>query len=155
IGSGPTAPDSSTFGEALAILDRFDLRARTPVSVRGRLEQGARGAIAETPKPDDPMFARVQNAVIGNNQIVVEAAAARAAAPGSPPRVWPRRPPGGARGGARALGARGRATAAGGGPGAPPACVIAGGETTVTIRGAGRGGRCQELALAAAIEMAG
>ena len=56
IGSGPTAPDASTFGEALGILDRFDLRQRAPASVRDRLERGARGEIAETPKPDDSIF---------------------------------------------------------------------------------------------------
>ena len=155
IGSGPTAPDASTFGEALAILDRFDLRQRAPASVRDRLERGARGEIAETPKPDDSIFERVANAVIGNNQLVVDAAASRAAALGLAPHVLTRSLHGEARDVARELVALGREIAAGRGPVAPPACLIAGGETTVTVRGDGIGGRCQEFALAAALELEG
>jgi hydroxypyruvate reductase len=155
IGSGPTAPDASTFADALAILDRFDLRGRMPGSVRERLERGARGEIAETPKPDDPLFARVDNVVIGNNQIVVDAAAERARALGFLPHVLTRSLSGEARVAGRELVALGRDIRAGRGPVAPPACVIAGGETTVTVTGGGRGGRCQELALSAMIEMDG
>ena len=155
IGSGPTAPDASTFGEALGILDRFDLRQRAPASVRDRLERGDRGEIAETPKPDDSIFERVANAVIGNNQLVVDAAASRAAALGLAPHVLTRSLHGEARDVARELVALGHEIAAGRGPVAPPACLIAGGETTVTVRGEGIGGRCQEFALAAALELEG
>ena len=77
IGSGPTAPDGSTFAEAREILARFALASRAPASVRARLDRGAAGEISETPKPDDPIFDRVTNVVIGNNQLVVDAAAAR------------------------------------------------------------------------------
>ncbi|HKW96069.1 MAG TPA: glycerate-2-kinase family protein, partial [Methylomirabilota bacterium] len=87
IASGPTAPDASTFADALAILDRFALRSRVPASIVDRLEQGARGEIPETPKPDDPVFRRVTNTVIGNNQLVVDAAAVRARALGYASRV--------------------------------------------------------------------
>jgi glycerate 2-kinase len=155
IGSGPTAPDASTFGEALGILDRFELRQRAPASVRERLERGARGEIAETPKPDDSIFERVTNVVIGNNQLVVDAAASRAAALGLAPHVLTRALHGEARDAARELVALGGGIAAGRGPVAPPACLIAGGETTVTVRGGGIGGRCQEFALAAALELEG
>jgi hydroxypyruvate reductase len=155
IGSGPTAPDASTFGEALAIVDRFDLRRRAPASVLDRLERGARGEIAETPKPDDAIFERVANVVIGNNQLVVDAAASRAAALGLAPHVLTRSLHGEARGAARELLSLASAIAAGRGPVAPPACLIAGGETTVTVLGDGIGGRCQEFALAAAIELEG
>jgi hydroxypyruvate reductase len=155
IGSGPTAPDASTFGEALAILDRFDLRQRAPASVRDRLDRGARGEIAETPKPDDSIFERVVNVVIGNNQLVVDAAASRAAMLGLAPHVLTRALHGEARDAARELVALGREIAAGRGPVAPPACLIAGGETTVTVRGDGIGGRCQEFALAASLELEG
>jgi hydroxypyruvate reductase len=155
IGSGPTAPDASTFSEALGILDRFDLRERAPASVRDRLERGARGEIAETPKPDDAIFERVVNVVIGNNQLVVDAAASRAAALGLAPHVLTRALHGEARDAARELVGLGREIAAGRGPVARPACLIAGGETTVTVRGDGIGGRCQELALAAALELEG
>jgi len=148
IGSGPTAPDPSTFAQALEILDRFRLRERAPRSVVERLEAGARGEVPETPKPDDPLFARVSNVVIGDNALVVEAARARAAELGYEPVVLTRSLSGEARDTAREFVARGRALTA-------PACLIAGGETTVTVRGGGVGGRCQEFALAAAIELAG
>jgi glycerate 2-kinase len=148
IGSGPTAPDPSTFAQALEILDRFRLRERAPRSVVERLEAGARGEVPETPKPDDPLFARVTNVVIGDNALVVEAARARAAELGYEPVVLTRSLSGEARNTAREFVARGRALTA-------PACLIAGGETTVTVRGPGAGGRCQEFALSAAIELAG
>src|SRR5664279_1643115 len=64
IGSGPTSPDASTFATAGAILDRFEIRHRVPASVRNRIEQGVRGEIPETPKPSDPLFARVRNTVV-------------------------------------------------------------------------------------------
>ena len=70
IASGPTAPDASTFGEALAILGRFDLLERAPASIVERLRRGERGELPETPKPDDPIFRRVTNTVIGNNALV-------------------------------------------------------------------------------------
>ena len=155
IGSGPTAPDQSTFGEALSILDRFGLIGRGPAAVRERLERGARGEIAETPKADDPVFRRVHNAVIGNNELVVSASAERARALGVTPHVLTRSQSGEAREAARDLVALGRGITEGRGPVPRPACLIAGGETTVTVRGAGAGGRCQELALAAAIELEG
>jgi hydroxypyruvate reductase len=148
IGSGPTAPDPSTFAQALEILDRFRLRERAPRSVVERLEAGARGEVPETPKPDDPLFARVTNVLIGDNALVVEGARARAAELGYEPVVLTRSLSGEARDTAREFVARGRALTA-------PACLIAGGETTVTVTGGGVGGRCQEFALAAAIELAG
>ena len=139
IGSGPTAPDASTFREALAILTRFELTSARPPSVRERLERGAAGEVSETPKPDDPIFDRVTNVVIGNNQLVVDAAAARAAALGLAPHVLTRSLHGEARDVARDLVALGREIAARPRPVAAPACVIAGGETTVTVRGRGHG----------------
>jgi hydroxypyruvate reductase len=155
IASGPTAPDVSTFAEALGILDRFDLRGRSPAAIVERLERGVRGEIPETPKPDDPVFRGVTNTVIGNNRLVVEAAAARARALGYAPHVLTRALEGEAREVAGRLVALAREVRAGRGPVAPPACLIAGGETTVTVRGGGNGGRCQEWALAAAIELDG
>jgi hydroxypyruvate reductase len=155
IASGPTAPDVSTFAEALGILDRFDLRGRAPAAIVQRLEHGARGEIPETPKPDDPVFRGVTNTVIGNNLLVVDAAAARARALGYTPHVLTRALEGEARAVTGRLVALAREVRAGRGPVAPPACLIAGGETTVTVRGGGSGGRCQEWALAAALELDG
>jgi hydroxypyruvate reductase len=155
IGSGPTAPDVSTFADARAVLDTFGIADRAPASAVARLARGVRGDVAETPKPDDPLFHRVENAVIGNNALVVEAAAARAAQLGYTPHVLTRALEGEARAVATEWAEFARRIQSRRGPVAPPACVIAGGETTVTVGGAGRGGRCQEFALAAALEIDG
>ncbi len=82
IGSGPTAPDPSTFAEAIGVLKRRGLWGRAPETIRDRLERGAAGEIAETVKPGDPLLARVDNFVIGDNRVAVDAAAVAAAAAG-------------------------------------------------------------------------
>jgi glycerate 2-kinase len=146
IASGPTAPDPSTYPEALGILERRAIVDRTPRSIVERLRTGAAGAAAETPKPGDPLFARVANVVIGNNALVVDAAAAEAARLGYRPHVLTRSLQGEAREVALDLLECARTLSG-------PAALIAGGETTVTVRGHGRGGRCQELALAAALAL--
>jgi hydroxypyruvate reductase len=144
IASGPTVPDPTTFAEALDVLAGRGVRERVSGSIRSRLEAGRRGEVAETPKPGDPLFARVSNQIVGNNAIVVDAAAARARTLGYEAHVLTRQLQGEARQVAADLVERGRRLS-------PPACLIAGGETTVTVRGRGRGGRCQEFALAAAL----
>jgi glycerate 2-kinase len=144
IASGPTAPDPSTYADALAILERRGVLDRTPRSIVDRLRTGVAGAAPETPKPGDPIFERVTNLVVGNNALVVDAAAAAAERLGYRPHVLTRSLQGEAREVAGDLLARARALAG-------PAALIAGGETTVTVRGSGRGGRCQEFALAAAL----
>jgi hydroxypyruvate reductase len=155
IASGPTAPDPTTFEDALGILYRFAILDRVPASVRAHLEAGAGGRIAETPKAHDAALRAVTNRVIGNNGLVVEAAAAEARRRGLAPLVLTRRLQGEAREAARVFGAILHEVAAFGQPGAPATCVIAAGETTVTVRGSGKGGRCQEFSLAAALEVAG
>jgi glycerate 2-kinase len=155
IASGPTTPDVSTFAEAIDILERFGLRERAPRAIVQRLEHGARGDLPETPKPGDPLFSRVRNSVIGNNALIVEAAAARARELGLSPHVLTRTLEGEARDMAGRFVEMARAIQAGRGPVTVPACVIAGGEITVTITGRGKGGRCQEFALAAALGMEG
>lgn len=146
IASGPTAPDPTTFADAWRVLVSRGVADRVPDSVRTRLTAGVRGEIEETPKPGEAVFARVTNLVIGNAQLVVDAAVARARTLGYAPQVLTRALRGEARDVARALLARGRELA-------PPACLVAAGETTVTVVGRGRGGRCQEFALAAALAL--
>ena len=146
IASGPTAPDRSTFAEALAVLERTGVAARVPATVRERLTAGAERRIEETPKPGDRLFEHVRNLVIGNNALVVDAAAAEARRLEYRAELLTRSLQGDAREVARQLVARARALPAG-------TCLIAGGETTVTVRGSGRGGRCQEFALAGALEL--
>ncbi len=154
IGSGPTAPDASTFADALAVLDRFSMRARVPKSVREKLETGAE----ETPKPGDPIFEKVENLIVGSNQKALEAAAAKAKARSAYLQYsfsLKARSKAMTRDVARTHAAIARQIREYGQPLKPPACVISGGETTVTIRGEGKGGRNQEFALAAAIDIAG
>jgi hydroxypyruvate reductase len=154
IASGPTAPDPTTYADALAVLDRFGLRVRVPPAVRAHLEAGARGEVEDTPKPGDPVLAGVTNLVIGNNGLVVEAAVEEARRLGFAPCLLTRSLQGEAREVARAFAAILDEIARSGSPVGRPACLIAGGETTVTIRGGGEGGRCQEFALALVGELA-
>jgi glycerate 2-kinase len=151
IASGPTAPDPTTYDEALAVLDAYDLRGAAP-AVTAHLEAGARGEHPETVKPGDPVLGRVTNRLIGSNRIALEAVRGHAEASG-----W--RVAGfevGVEGEARLVGAQLAMLAQDIHQRADrPACYLMGGETTVTVSGQGRGGRNQELALAAAIELDG
>ena len=155
IGSGPTAPDASTFATAAAILDRFSIRDKVPPPVRARIEAGVRGELADTPKPSDPLFARVKNTVVGGNRLALDAAARAAKALGYRTLVLSSTIEGETREIARMHGAIAREIADIGRPVRPPACIITGGETTVTIKGDGLGGRNQEFVLAAALEITG
>jgi hydroxypyruvate reductase len=155
IASGPTAPDPTTFHDALAILGRFDLLEKVPAAVLAHLRAGAAGRVRETPKPGDASLARVANRVIGNNTLVVEAAAAEARRLGYPPLILTSRLQGEAREVARVLAAVIGEAMAHRRPVSRPGCLIAAGEITVTVRGRGVGGRCQELCLALMPELAG
>ena len=155
IGSGPTAPDWSTFADCLEILKRYRIRDRIPAEVLRLLEAGAEGALPETPKPGDPIFEKVKNMVVGGNARAVEAARAKAQEMGYNTLVLSSFVDGEAREVARVHAAVTREILARGNPLPPPACVISGGETTVTLRGRGLGGRNQEFALAAALAIQG
>jgi hydroxypyruvate reductase len=151
IGSGPTAPDVSTFVSALGVVDRYGLRDKLPHSVRERLERGGE----ETPKPGDALFRGVENVVVGNNQRSLEAAAHKARELGYRTMILASTIEGETRDVARMHAAIARQIRTSGQPLRPPACIVSGGETTVTIRGPGKGGRNQEFVLAAAIDIAG
>lgn len=155
IGSGPTAPDASTFAGALAILDKFSLRERVPASVRERLEQGALGELPETPKAGDAVFRGVRNVLVGNSRLALDAAARRARALGFRTLVLSSEIQGETRDVARMHAAIAREIVHTAQPVKPPACIVTGGETTVTLRGNGLGGRNQEFVLAAVPEIAG
>lgn len=148
IASGPAVADPSTFGDALAVLRRYGVGPRIPAAARRALEAGAAGDLEETPKPGDPALARAAHVLIGTNRQALLAAQERARALGYAPLVLTSRLTGEAREAALFLLGIGEDVAASGFPVAPPACILAGGETTVTVRGAGKGGRNQELALA-------
>jgi hydroxypyruvate reductase len=155
IGSGPMAPDPSTFLEAAAVLDRYGIRERIPAAARIRIDRGVAGAIDETPKPGDKLFARVRNTVIGGNRLALAAAARHARELGFRTLVLSSSIAGETREIARMHAAIAREVAESGRPVKPPACIITGGETTVTLRGDGLGGRNQEFVLAAALDIAG
>jgi glycerate 2-kinase len=155
IASGPTVPDTSSFADAVAVLDRFRLWDSMPASVAERIRAGAAGRIADTPKPGDPLFERTQTVVVGSNLLACEAAARAAQAAGLATLVLTTYVEGEAREAGRILAGILREVDASGHPLPRPCCIIAGGETTVTIRGEGHGGRNQELALAAAFPLRG
>jgi glycerate 2-kinase len=150
IASGPTVPDPSTFTDALSVLRRREILDDVPAPVRARLRAGARGEVAETPKPDEPAFRRVATRVVGSNRLSVDAAAREARRQGLRPLVLTTRLEGEAREVARVLVAELHECVESSRPAPPPVCLLAGGETTVTVRGHGQGGRNQELAVAAA-----
>ena len=155
IASGPTVPDPTTFADALRILDTYRIRGEIPATVRARLEAGTRGEVPETPKPDDPLFARVHNLIVGSNIQALEAARSEAHALGLTPMILSSSIEGETREIARMHAALAREIRTSGNPVTPPACLISGGETTVTLRGSGKGGRNQEFVLAAALDIAG
>jgi glycerate 2-kinase len=155
IASGPTVPDPTTYEDAWAILERYNLIRRLNHSIRGRLQAGMTGAFAETPKEGDPAFQNVHNVVIGSNEIAALASLHEAQEQGYNAALLSTYVEGEARQVARVLAALGKECVHSGNPLQPPACLIAGGETTVTISGKGAGGRNQELALAAAIALDG
>lgn len=160
IASGPLSADSTTFADAIRVLERRGLWERVPDAVRRHLDAGRAGHIPETPKAGDPPFAGVHVEIIGNVGLAAEHAARRARELGFEAHVFSTEVTGEARDvgralAARALALRGRAPEEKAAVGLPPAALVAGGETTVTVRGNGRGGRNQELALGAALDLDG
>lgn len=155
IGSGPTVGDPSTRADCLSILTRRRLHEALPVAVVRRLQREGEGA--ETPAPDDRVFSRSQAFVVASNALAVDAAAARARALGLRPLVLSSSMAGEASEVAGVLASVLRECSVYGRPAVPPCAVIVGGETTVTLppRCGGRGGRNQELALAAAPHLRG
>jgi glycerate-2-kinase len=145
IGSGPTAPDTTTFADALAAIHKHDVAA--PPSIINRLQAGERGEIAETPKPGDPVFSNVTNLIIANNRLLIDAASAKASELRFNVNVLGTDIQGEAREVALMFADLARGIAGAGDPIQPPACILAAGETTVTVRGDGVGGRNQEMAL--------
>ena len=143
IASGPTVPDPTTLEDAGGVLLKYGLWDGVPESVRKRLEFGP-----ETPKADDPVFGNVQNIVVGSNRLALEAAEAKAEALNYKTNILSSTLEGEARVVAREHAEILKRAM-------PPACILSGGETTVTVRGTGKGGRNQEFALAAAQEMDG
>jgi len=155
IGSGPTVPDPTTFHDAMAILHHYDLWDKIPQAIKDHLVQGSRSGSSETPKPNHPAFAKVHNVIIGDVRVALDAVAAQARRLGFHPVILSSSLTGEAREVARVFGSIIREIVAADRPVKRPAALLAGGETTVTVRGTGAGGRCQEFTLALALEIAG
>jgi hydroxypyruvate reductase len=149
IASGPTVPDPSTSAEALATLRRYAIDA--PARVLAHLESAA----SETPKPGDPRFAAVSNILIATPQMSLRAAAEAARAAGVAPVLLGDAIEGGAREVGKVFAGVARSAARHGEPARPPCVLLSGGETTVTVRGKGKGGRNAEFLLGLALALDG
>jgi glycerate 2-kinase len=154
IASGPFVPDSSSFEDALGILRKYDLKG-VPGSIVQRLDDGAQGRFPDTPKEGDSVFLNVFNIIVGSNILALEAAEKKARELGYDTLILSSLIEGETRDVARVHCAIAREICRSGRPIGKPACIISGGETTVTMRGNGLGGRNQEFCLTSAVEIAG
>jgi len=155
IASGPTVGDPSTFQDCRVVLDRYSLSEKLPSSVRFYLEAGLRGEVPETPKPNDPIFSGSYTTLVGNNLQALKAAAEKAKMLGYHTLILSSMIEGDTTEAAGFHSALLREIVRSGHPVAPPACLISGGETTVVVRGKGKGGRNLEFSLAAALDIEG
>ncbi|HSN41039.1 MAG TPA: DUF4147 domain-containing protein, partial [Burkholderiales bacterium] len=153
IASGPCAPDPTTYQDALDILARYEVNA--PKAVAEYLARGAKGDIAETPKPGSRIFEHTENRVIATAQAALQAAAQFFIARDIHPAILGDSVTGEAREVAKVYGALAREIRQHGLPWQPPVALISGGECTVTVKGSGRGGRCAEFLLALALDLDG
>lgn len=150
IASGPTVPDSSTYEDARDLLRGHDIEP--PTAIADRLEAGIRGNLPETPSPDDPVFEQVYNVLTADGATPIRAAVSFLSDHPYTPFFLSSRIRGESREAAKTMVGIGEEIRASAHPTSPPAVVLSGGETTVTIRGDGTGGPNQEFALSAAIE---
>lgn len=155
IASGPTFPDESYYHTCIHIIDKFDISKRIPKSVLDFFISGQNGKEEETVKSGDLVFKRIQNVIIGSNTQAVREAKRRAETLGYNSLILSSSMEGEAKEVAKMHASIAKEIISTKNPLPPPACVISGGETTVTIRGHGKGGRNQEYALAAAVEIDG
>jgi glycerate 2-kinase len=155
IASGPCVPDPSTYADAIGVLNKYRITGQVPASVMSYLNCGLRGEIHDTPKPGEVLFERIRNVIVGSNRLASEAALVQAKKENFHAMLLTTSLQGEANQAGRLLSTLAREIGTDGNPLPRPACIIAGGETTVTIRGNGMGGRNQELALGAVDGLAG
>ena len=152
IASGPFVPDTSTYKDVFDIFRRYDLKD-VPTEISDYISAGIQGEAPETPKEGDRIFENVFNLIVGSNILSLEAASAKAKELGYETLILSSMVEGETREVALVHSAIAKEIVKTGKPIAPPACIISGGETTVTIRGDGLGGRNQEFCLAAALDI--
>jgi glycerate 2-kinase len=155
IASGPTAPDASTFGDAVAVLKKYHLLEKIPETVKAVLIDGVRGLITETLKKDSLVWQAVENCIVGSNAKATSAAVSYAQGQGYETVLLASDLQGEARDVGGKLAARALEALKESRADHKKRCLVAGGETTVTVKGKGRGGRNTEMALAFALEIAG
>jgi glycerate 2-kinase len=156
IASGPTVPDQSNWRDAWNLVEKYDLEKTLPAAVVARLQAGLRGAMVDTPKPGDPSFAQAQTHIVADNRLAAKAATMKAAELGYSTLLLSTFVEGEASEVGKLLAALGKEVRDSGHPIPAPACLVLGGETTVTLgSGPGKGGRNQELALSAALTLRG
>jgi glycerate 2-kinase len=155
IASGPTAPDPSTYEDAYELIERYRLLDQAPVSIIDQLKRGIQKHLSETLKPGNPIFRHVNNLVVGNNSVAASASLHEAEQAGFHTLLLSTSIQGEASQVGLFLGAIGQQIAHTNQPVPRPGCIIAGGETTVTLHGNGHGGRNQEVALGAVLPLAG
>ncbi len=155
IASGPAVPDTTTFRECLDIVRKYGLETGLPAPVLNHLNQGAAGKSPETPKPGDPVFSNIHHHIIADNMAALKAAQKKADQLGYNSLVLSSMIEGETREVSKVHTAIAKEVVRSGHPVAPPACILSGGETTVTIQGNGKGGRNQEFALACVSDIAG
>jgi glycerate-2-kinase len=151
IASGPTSPDNSTFDEALSIFKKYDIQKEVPDSILDYLQKGSEGSISETPHSNDEIFTKVRNLVIGSNRLALQIAQKEAQSYGYNTLILTSMLQGEAREIAQVIASIIREIQQTDMPLKKPACILLGGEPTVKIKGNGKGGRNQELALAVAL----
>ena len=155
IASGPTVPDPTTFQDAMAVIEKYSLRDRLPAKVSKLLKQGLNGKVKDTPKSGEPFFKKTETIVIGSIKNAIASAMEKAMSLGFDTEVITSKLQGEARDAARYLAARAIEVQNSLRSGDKPKCLISAGETTVTVKGNGIGGRNQELALSFAMEIEG
>ncbi len=155
IASGPTVADETTFGDCGGIFDRYGLWERVPLSVAQQIREGMEGRREETLKAGDPVFERVYNLVVANNRLAMKAGKKEAENLGYHALMISSMIEGETREVAKVHAAIAKEVVLSGNPLKPPACILSGGETTLRVQGSGKGGRNQEFALAAALEIDG
>lgn len=155
IASGPTVPDPTTFQNAMHVIEKYNLKNRLPARVLKLFKQGLNGKIKDTPKSGEPFFKKTETIVIGSIKNAIASAKEKARSLGFDTEVITSKLQGEARDAPRYLAARAIEVQNSLRSGDKPKCLISGGETTVTVKGNGIGGRNQELALSFAMEIEG
>jgi len=153
IASGPTVPDPSSYEDCMKIFEKYGISEKLPKPVLGHIQKGVQGKVPDNPKPDDPIFTRTQSAIVGSSIECMKAAQEKARNLGYHTLVLSTMIEGETREVATVHACIAKEVLQTNHPLSPPACILSGGETTVTMRGQGLGGRNQEFVLAAAMRL--